>query len=339
MKATSEVKNLINHVALVVDGSGSMAAFSDAVIKIGDELVGQLAQKSKDTDQETRISLYVFEDADVIHCHTYDKDVLRMPSLKGLYRTVGRTPLVDATIKAIEDLKQTAVLYGDHAFLAYVLTDGAENASRHNGASLKKLIENLGSNWTTACFVPGKAEALAARSFGFPVENVQIWETSGKGIREVGETIRRTVDTFYTMRSAGVRGSRNLFALDINALSKTDLSAQLTPLHFGQFRLYDVETDIPIAEFVESKTNRPYRLGEGYYQLIKPEKVQPQKDVAIYHKHKHQLFVGAAARQLLKLPSHEVKVGPESNPDFDIFIQSGSVNRKLLKGQKLVVMS
>lgn len=339
MQVKSNVKNLINHVALVLDGSGSMASLKNHVITIADQLVETLAEKSKETDQETRVSLYVFEDRGDIQCHTFDKDVLRMPSLKGLYRTVGQTPLIDATLKSVDDLKQTAVLYGDHAFLIYVLTDGAENASTNKAATLEAAIKKLEDNWTLACFVPNNASASEAKRWGFPNENVQIWEASQKGLREVGETITRTVSSYYTMRSQGVRGSRNLFTMDLGKLSTTKLAKKLKPLNFGQYRLLDVKQDTPIAEFIETELRRPYKLGEGYYQLVKPEKVQAQKGVAIFHKKKYELYAGDAARQMIGLPDYEVKVGPEFNQDFDIFIQSTSTNRKLLAGQKLVVMS
>ncbi len=341
------VGSLINHVALVIDGSSSMQSLSGAVVNFADQLVSQLAAKSKETDQETRISLYVFEDRGDIKCHTYDKDVLRMPSLKGLYRTVGMTPLIDATLLSIEDLSKTATLYGDHAFLVYVLTDGGENASKAKALDLQRRVAVCGENWTLACFVPGVNEKKAAETFGFPPANVQIWETSAKGFAEMERTVAKTVNSYYTMRSSGIRGSRNLFSMDLGGLTKTQVVKKLTPLHFGQYRLMEVEKTnlrrgedgVQISAFIESRLNRPYRLGEGYYQLVKRETVQPQKAVAIYDRKKAELYVGPQAREVLGLPDYDVKVAPEAHPNFDIFIQSTSTNRKLLVGQKLVVIS
>lgn len=330
---------LINHVALVVDGSGSMSHLSEQVVTIGDQLVTRLAEKSTETDQETRISLYVFEGQGAIRCHTYDKDVLRMPSLRGLYQARNDTPLIDATLKAIEDLSQTATLYGDHAFLVYVLTDGQENASRATARDLAQRIGALDDNWTLVCFVPTARESRTAAYYGFPAENVQIWEVSARGMRDVGTLLDKTVSTYYSMRSQGVRGSRNLFQLDVAGLTAGTLARKLTPLGYGQYRLYEVTENVPIAEFVETKLKRPYRLGEGYYQLIKSEKIQAQKQVAIYDRTKGALYVGDAARQILGLPEREVKVQPEQHVNFDIFVQSTSVNRKLLAGQKLVILS
>jgi hypothetical protein len=335
----STITDLINHAIIVIDGSGSMGHLQDKVVKVADELVATLAKKSKETDQETRVSLYVFEQQGDIKCWAYDKDVLRMPSLKGKYRTVGGTPLIDATILAIEDLQKTATLYGDHAFLAYVITDGQENASSNKPADLKKLLNSLADNWTVACFVPNASDKRSAEAFGFPPENVQIWETNEKGLQTVQETITRSVNSYYTMRSTGVRGSKNLFSLDLSKVTASKVASKLTPLHFGQYRLYDVTTKQRIDSFVEDKTGRAYRLGEAYYQLMVPVKVQPSKAVCLWDRKTKKLYTGDAARKLLGLPNHEVKLEPAATPDFDIFIQSTSVNRNVLPGQKIVVLS
>lgn len=337
-QVTNLAKGLVNHVALVIDGSGSMLQLADQVVKVTDQLISELAQRSKDTDQETRVSLYVFEDTNNIKCHTYDKDVLRMPSLRGLYRAVGMTPLIQATLKSIDDLEKTATLYGDHAFLLYVITDGGNNVANHLASDLKAKLKKLEDNWTVACFVPGARERDQAVGFGFPADNIQIWETSQAGMTKMAETIKKSVSTYYTARAAGVRGSKNLFSMDLGKLNTRNLG-KLEPLHFGQYKIYDVKEDSRIDEFIETKTRRAYRLGEGYYQLVVPVKVQAAKKVAVLDKKKMVLYHGDNARKLLGLPDYEVKVAPDAHKDFDIFIQSTSVNRKLLAGQKLVVMS
>lgn len=330
------IDNYINHIAMVLDGSGSMQNLAKEVVEIADQQVAYLARRSQETNQETRVSLYVFEGRDQIVCHAYDKDVLRLPSLAGLYRAKAQTPLIDATLKAIDDLEQTATLYGDHSFLVYVLTDGEENASSAMPATLSKRIENLPAEWTLACFVPNQLGKREAKQFGFPADNIAIWDTT-KGLKEVGESIRRTTDAYFKMRSSGGRGTKNLFAIDTDALSRNVVKKALQKLGPGQFRLFPVKADEPIASFVEGKTKRPYKLGEGFYQLTVPVKVQAQKEIALYHKKEHAVYRGDSARQLLGLPDYEVKVEPAATPDFDIFIQSTSVNRKLLAGTKLLL--
>lgn len=332
------IDNYINHIAVVIDGSGSMRPHADEVVAVADQQVAYLAERSKATGQETRVSLYVFEDRNRILCHAYDKDVLRLPSLAGLYRSTGQTPLIDATMKTIVDLEKTATIYGDHSFLVYVLSDGQENASVFRPGDLKRRIEALPEEWTLACFVPNQLAKRDAKASGFPTDNIAIWDTAA-GLSEVGETIRRTTDSYFAMRSTGTRGTKNLFTLNTGAVKKTAVSKALSKLGPGQFRLLPVKTDTAIAPFIEKATKRPYKIGEAFYQLTVPVKVQAQKEVALYHRKDHSVYRGSDARTLLGLPDYEVKVKPAECKDFDIFVQSTSVNRKLLAGTKLLLLS
>lgn len=329
--------SVINHIALVLDASGSMQSRARDVITVADGQIKYLAQRSKELDQETRVSVYAFSYHHKIECLIFDKDVLRMPSIAGLYRADGQTALVDATLKSIDDLKDTSTLYGDHSFLIYVLTDGQENDSRHQPGALAAHLADLPENWTLAAFVPNQIGVMEAKRFGFPKDNIAIWDTANaQGVSEVGETIRKATDSFMVGRSQGIRGSRSLFSLNTVSLSKAKQA--LTPMHFGQFRLLDVDMEGRIDEFIERKTRRSYKLGEAYYELMKPEKIQPQKQIVLLGKDE-KLYAGPQVRALMGLPDYEVKVNPDFNPEYSVFVQSTSVNRKLLKGTKVVVMS
>lgn len=328
-------QNYINHIALVVDCSGSMSKLTNDVITIVDNQVKHLAHRSKEMDQETRVTVYTF--ADKVNCVFYDKDALRLPSVKDHVKMYGNTALVDGTMQSILDLEKTATLYGDHSFLVYVITDGEENCSKSKGTALNSKIASLDDNWTVAAFVPNVIGKSEAKRFGFPAENVAIWDTSKDGVAEVGRVIMETTNNYMTGRSTGTRGYKNLFS--IQDVSKTDVMSQLKKLHPGQYRMIDVVDKVKIALLVEEVTKRSYKLGEGYYQLSKPEKIQPEKSIALMDKTNKSLFVGADARKLLGLPDHEVKVAPVSWPDFEIFVQSASVNRNLMAGTKLLLLS
>lgn len=333
--------NIINHIALVLDASVSMANHASKVVQVADAQIRRLATKSKELDQETRVTVYAFDGTKTNTApFVYDKDVLRLPSIAQRYRAHGgSTNLMDATLLAIEDLGKTPTMYGDHSFLIYVITDGQENSSyRVSAQRLCATIEGLPENWTLAAFVPDVAAATQARRYGFPKENLSLWNTASvRGMEDIGATMSQATDSFMAGRALGVRGYRNLFSM--NQVSKAAVQANLTPLHFGQYRMWDVPADTPIAPFVEGKLNRPYRLGEAFYQLTVPVKVQATKQVVLQDRKTRQLFAGKQARTLLGLPEAEVRVAPDQHPDYDIFIQSTSVNRKLLAGQKIVVLS
>lgn len=340
-----KIDNIINHIALVLDASLSMSGLAQQLIKVADNQIEYLAQRSKEMDQETRITVFTFSTQAPGHrqpkidCLIYDKDVLRVPSIAGLYRPDGNTPLIDATFTVLEDLAMTPEKHGEHSFLIYVLTDGQENMSKlHTATELSHKITGLPDHWTVATFVPNQVAVHEAKRFGFPAQNIAVWDaTSAAGVVEAGAKIRETTENFMVARASGVRGSRNLFSLQTPTLA-TVSKALGTPLHHGQFRMLDVQDTMYIAEFVESKTNRAYKKGEAYYQLTKKEKIQPSKSIAILDK-KKGLYVGPNARDLLGLPDHEVPVAPDHNPDYDIFVQSLSVNRKLVPGTRVLLMS
>lgn len=338
----NHTENIINHIALVLDASLSMTPFARELIKVADNQIAYLARRSKELDQETRITVYTFGTKDGwsqspdIRCLIYDKDVLRVPSIAGLYQPNGATPLIDATLLSLNDLEMTPEKYGQHSFLVYVLTDGEENVSNSTSNELSRKIQSLPDHWTLAAFVPNQVGVHEAKRFGFPKENIAVWDaTSAAGINEAGEKIRQTTETFMQNRSKGIRGSKSLFTLNTPSVSK--IASTLDGLHYGQFRLIDVDETGRIDEFVERKLHRPYKLGEAYYQLTKPETIQPQKEVAIMTNSK--VYVGDEARELLGLPDYHVKVQPNHFPDYEIFVQSTSVNRKLIAGTKLLILS
>jgi hypothetical protein len=329
---------LINHIFFVIDKSMSMHDKARDVVAVFDGQIQHLAQRSQELDQETRVSVFFFSND--VECIVYDKDVLRLPSLQGLYRVGGGTALIDATVSAINDLKKTPELYCNHAFLGYVLTDGEENLSRKNRATdLARIINALPDNWTIATLVPNILSVSEAKRFGFPKQNIQVWSTeNSKGMVEVGETIRRATDNFMTARSTGTRGTKNLFSMDVSNLTKTAVKNILSEVKAKDYLLLPVRREEVIKDFVESWTQTNYRPGSAYYQLTKKETVQASKQLCVQEKVTGKVYGGTNARQLLGLPNHEVKVAPDQHDKFNIFVQSTSVNRKLVGGTNLIVL-
>lgn len=331
-------QNYINHIALVLDASYSMKDRAEELIKVADAQIAYLAERSKQLDQETRITVYTF--ADKVECVIYDKDVLRLPSIREFYRPAGWTALIDATIQSQDDLALTPEKYGDHAFLTYILTDGAENYSRHSPTSLQKRLTNMPDNWTVAVLVPDQRGVFEAKRFGFPKDNIATWDaTTDQGVVEAGETIRRATETFMTMRKSGVRSSTTLFSTSIGDVNKNTIKeAKLKALPKNKYQLLDVDEAAPIREWVQGQ-GISYQLGIAFYQLTKRETIQPQKNIAVMEKKTNKIYTGAQARNLLGLPDNEVRVSPDFNPDFEVFVQSTSVNRKLVPNTKLLVLN
>jgi hypothetical protein len=77
-----------------------------------------------------------------------------------------------------------------------------------------------------------------------------------------------------------------------------------------------------------------------YYQFTKPETVQEYKDVVLYDKATGDFFTGKEARKLLGLPEYgDVRIKPQASilAKYDVFIETGSNNRKLLPNTRVLV--
>ncbi|MGW0773635.1 vWA domain-containing protein [Streptomyces sp. NPDC002835] len=342
-------QNYINHVALVLDASSSMSHLSRKVVEVADQQIAYLARRSRELDQETRVTVYVF--ADKVECVVYDKDVLRMPSLKQLYRAGGMTALLAAALKSQRELAQTAQLYGDHSFLTFVLTDGQENAShrcpdapsrdpRELVTAVAGMIETQEDNWTLAVLVPDQMGKREAMQCGFPKENIAIWDaTSTQGLEEAGQVIRQATEKFMVGRAQGIRGSRTVFSTGAAAVNKDTIKAAgLTPVKPSAYQLIPVTRDAGIRDWVV-ECGHTYRTGGAFYQLGKSEKIQARKQIAVLEKKTDRVYAGPEARALLGLPDSEVRVKPDHNDDFTIFVQSTSVNRKLVANTRLLLMN
>jgi hypothetical protein len=332
-------QNLINHIGFVIDGSASMSHLETSVINVADELVKFLGEESVSRGQETRTTMYIFGADSQVAC--YDIDVLRSPSLRGMYRATGpSTALVDATYKAIEDMKQTATLYGDHAFLLYVITDGEENSSYKTGPQLARLMATLPNNWTLACLVPDRMSQSTVLRYGFSLENTRIWDARSKqGVQEVSRVLQAATQSYYDMRASGTRSTSNLFSLNKTVLDTKQVNRVLDPLpDYAVQTLHVGDTVVQTKELLESK-GIPYYNGLVYYQLVKNEHIQPQKNILIRDKLTGNIYGGPAVRQTLGLPDYEVKVEAAKHPLYDIFVQSTAPNRKLMPKTDALIYS
>ena len=83
--------NMIQHHTIVLDSSGSMSRHLYTVPEVVDAHIKSLASDSRNhPDEEVRVSVFQFSSPGRGHvdfeCLLYDMDVLRVPSIKGLYR-------------------------------------------------------------------------------------------------------------------------------------------------------------------------------------------------------------------------------------------------------------
>lgn len=334
-KQTSK-QPLKNLIVFNLDGSGSMYSIKEGVIKLFNSQIEFLVKRSQELEQETRSFVYVFasESSNAV----WDVDVLRTPNIEKLYDTGGSTALIDSTLKSIEDIKKIPQIYCDFSVLHYTISDGQNNVSAWRANELAKTIKELPDNWTLAFLAPDDAAVREAQSLGF--ENIQKWDaTSIKGIEEVSKKITQATDSYMVARSTGVRGTKNLFNLNTDNLKSNVIKAKLQEMSAATYEMVPVrKSGVEIRDYLESYLKRPYVVGAAYYPLTKKETVQPDKNIIVMNKQDGKCFFGAAARQLLGLPDHEIKVKGDYNAAYSIYIQSRSYNRKLEAGTSVIVL-
>ena len=253
----------------------------------------------------------------------------------------GATPLFDSVGELIQIMKNTPdANERGVSFLVMVITDGHENSSKkYNGRQLGSYIQELQATdkWTFVFRVPrGYARTLA--SLGIHEGNILEWDQTETGLAQASAATEEAISTFYSGRTRGITSTKsfytNLVNLDPKELKKTaiDITTQVKFFTVGTY-----ENDYPISKFVGSRVLNPIK-GCAFYQLSKPEsQVQDYKKICIRHKKTERVYGGQSARSLLGLPSFgTVKVVPGDHGDYDIFIQSTSVNRKVKSNTQIL---
>ena len=97
------------------------------------------------------------------------------------------------------------------------------------------------------------------------------------------------------------------------------------------------KTKVSIKSFVEEKKLN-FKKGRGFYQLTKSEVIQDYKEVIVRRKSDGTFLSGDKVKEVLNIPisSKKFKLDLDEITDFDVFVQSTSVNRVLLPGTEFL---
>jgi len=270
----------------------------------------------------------------------YDNMPLASVAHLPTYPTHCDTPLWDATGLAVETLSMAMdgdnALLRNAAYIVMVLTDGQENRSSiYNIRTIKNVMSarQATDRWTITFLVPpGHKQSIV--NLGVPAGNITEWEATTKGVETVSTAITNGFSGYYTARAAGKNKVNDFFTTDLSKVTSKDLD-KLQDLS-GRIKGWTVDKEVPIKEFIETHNGGEFFLGAAFYTLMKTETIQANKEIMVAEKGKKKVFGGKEARDLLKLPNYEVKVKPGNHAYFDIFVQSTSVNRKLVRGTRVL---
>lgn len=116
---------------------------------------------------------------------------------------------------------------------------------------------------------------------------------------------------------------------------------KLEPVPPGRFQRLELDENTSIRAFVNENVGEgSFKAGAGYYQFgKKPVKVQSYKKVVLVDKDSGEMFSGDAARKLIRLPKgrdYQLRPSEVDLNKYWVFIQSTSVNRKLLAGDNFL---
>jgi hypothetical protein len=109
----------------------------------------------------------------------------------------------------------------------------------------------------------------------------------------------------------------------------------------GRFQVMNVDGNAAIKEFVESQ-GITFNKGRGFYQLTKAEDVQQYKEIILQDPATGDFYNGSDARRILGLQPQTEKGGTTERlhtamvNSYRVFVQSTSVNRKLIGGTKFL---
>jgi hypothetical protein len=260
------------------------------------------------------------------------------------YKANGQTtPLFDSVGELIDTLEKAPDANDPEVtFLVQAITDGDDNDSIiWNARSLSERIKKLQATdrWTFVFRVP-RGNKRDLENLGIPGGNIFEWEQSERGMAVSTQATSKGMSDYYTGRTQG-RRSTQTFYTDIKDVSISTIKANLDDIS-RQVNFWTVNTPEEgetIRGFCNKKLGRgkDMKKGSAFYQLIKPEDVQDYKVIAIVDKTTTAVYSGPSARDLLGLPQYgSAKVAPGEHGKYDIFIQSTSVNRKLLQGTKVM---
>jgi hypothetical protein len=180
--------------------------------------------------------------------------------------------------------------------------------------------------------------AAGALRMGFLDGDVAEWQTE-KEYERLGQQAGSSIQSFYSTRAAGGTHIKTMFYkdIDLGGVTATKLKKELDDVTH-QFKKYEVVKEDTIAPFVEAKTKRPYAKGRVFYQLSKKELVQPYKEIVIEHKVSKKVFGGDEVYNVLGLRYGQAcKISPLNVSEYNVFVQSTSTNRKLVRGTSVLV--
>lgn len=323
-------------VIIVADVSGSMSHLQRKQQQAILALLSQFAAEEKAADPHVFMCAIVPFGSSVAEVPAFrPASAFAEKDVGHLHCTQGSTALIDALADSITAARSRK----SEAALIQVFTDGGENGSRKSSADAVKALlaaETAKGYLTLAVTGPREARNMMDR-IGLTTDNFREWDGSTEAsYRETVQATQSAASTYVATRRAGRTATVKYYA-DATKLTEAGtrgMTKQVAPAELKQCSKH--MSGRAIADFFKT-----FEKGRHYYQLVKPEYIDDGKELVVHIKDKNEFRQGSrTVRMLLNLPETgriRVYPGPHSEK-FDIYVQSASVNRKLVEGQKLLTL-
>jgi hypothetical protein len=322
-------------VTIVADLSGSMAGSKESKLRqMVSALIKQLADEEAKGNQLFEVSLLPFSDRTELRgpwpASAANKHVEGLTTKAPFGRG---TALMDAIGTALEatDTKVPSLIC--------VFSDGEECSSTFYGAarlaSLLKAKEAPGN--LTLTFAGPESARTWLTKIGLAGGNFQPWDGSERQMAQTQAATQQSMDTYIVDRSKGVTRSARFYA-DPGSLTASGIRGMTKKVIPTEVRKVTKKMDgRAIADFYGNK----FEPGSHYYELVKPEYLQEDKELVIFVKDANEYRLGSrSVRAMLSLPeTGKVRVHPGPHNDkYQIFVQSSSMNRKVVEGQTMITV-
>lgn len=326
-----------NYVTYVNDHSGSMQGIAEAAAQDYNANINATKNAASTEMLDTVVSVFGIG---LGGSHSVQRQVtISNPHvLKPIsnWPCPGGTPLFDGIGMAIEFNESLPDAQDPNvSFLVQITTDGQEMHSKtkwRDRYTLGQKIKQMQATgrWTFVARIPRGCRHYLD-GLNIPAGNITEWDTTAEGMAQATAQTTQAMTSFYKSRSAGATSS-NVFYSNTQAVDTSKL-ADIS----GKTSLYivgDNQDGIMVRDFILTK-RMEYKIGGAFYQLTKTEsRVSPTKLILIRDRTSGKVFAGEEARRMIGLDTlNNARLHPNhGGGGYDIFIQSESVNRKLVKG-------
>lgn len=337
-----------NYIGISIDCSGSMQSIRQAAARDYNSQVTDLKGAAASFDVNTMATVVkcgIGPGPGRVERWITNSNISVVPIIPpGHYQANGgSTPLWDSIGELITILENVPDANDPEvSFVLMVITDGAENSSRvWSARRLTAKIQELQATdrWSFTFRVPtGNRRVLTG--MGIPDGNIYEWDGRSESSLQAATTVTsQAINQFYSAKSKGIHSTQKFYA-DLSKVTGEQVAAVCEDVS-AQVQFWTVSAVDDGAElrpFVEGRTGKPLLKGAAFYALVRTEPlIQPYKKICIRDKQTNAIYSGDAARMLLKVPNNvNIRLAPDKSGKYDIFVQSTSVNRKLVKNTLLL---